>query len=119
VREIAFTQTGQCGNQIGAKFWEVISDEHAIDSAGTYHGISDLQLERINVYYNEASGGRYVPHAVFVDLEPGTMDSVRSGPLGQIFRPDNFIFVTGCTVLQVSVGPETTGPGGTTQKARN
>ena len=38
------------------------------------------------------SGGRYVPRAVFVDLEPGTMDSVRSGPLGQIFRPDNFIF---------------------------
>ncbi|EAW88505.1 hCG1747788 [Homo sapiens] len=92
MREIAFTQTGQCGNQIGAKFWEVNSDEHAIDSAGTYHGISDLQLERINVYYNEASGGRYVPRTVFMDLEPGTMDSVRSGPLGQIFRPDNFIF---------------------------
>jgi len=27
-----------------------------------------------------------------VDLEPGTMDSVRSGPFGQIFRPDNFVF---------------------------
>merc|ERR1712113_258361 len=26
------------------------------------------------------------------DLEPGTMDSVRSGPFGQIFRPDNFVF---------------------------
>ena len=30
--------------------------------------------------------------AVLVDLEPGTMDSVRSGPYGQIFRPDNFVF---------------------------
>ncbi|XP_055126100.1 tubulin beta-8 chain isoform X6 [Symphalangus syndactylus] len=92
MREIVLTQAGQCGNQIGAKFWEVISDEHAIDSAGTYHGDSHLQLERINVYYNEASGGRYVPRAVLVDLEPGTMDSVRSGLFGQIFRPDNFIF---------------------------
>ncbi|XP_063478302.1 tubulin beta-8 chain-like isoform X8 [Symphalangus syndactylus] len=92
MREIVLTQAGQCGNQIGAKFWEVISDEHAVDSAGTYHGDSHLQLERINVYYNEASGGRYVPRAVLVDLEPGTMDSVRSGPFGQIFRPDNFIF---------------------------
>uniref|UniRef100_A0A8I5YP08 Tubulin/FtsZ GTPase domain-containing protein n=1 Tax=Pongo abelii TaxID=9601 RepID=A0A8I5YP08_PONAB len=119
MREIVLTQAGQCGNQIGAKFWEVISDEHAIDSAGTYQGDSDLQLERINVYYNEASGGRYVPRAVLVDLEPGTMDSVRSGPFGQVFRPDNFIFVTGCTVLQVSVGPETTGPRDTTQKARS
>lgn len=33
-----------------------------------------------------------MPRAVLVDLEPGTMDSVRSGPFGQIFRPDNFVF---------------------------
>jgi hypothetical protein len=38
------------------QFWEVISDEHGIDPTGAYHGDSDLQLERINVYYNEASG---------------------------------------------------------------
>ncbi|XP_072870057.1 tubulin beta-8 chain-like isoform X5 [Chlorocebus sabaeus] len=86
MREIVLTQAGQCGNQISAKFWEVISDEHAIDSAGTYHGDSRLQLERIDVYYNEACGGRYVPRAVLVDLEPGTLDSVRSGPFGQIFQ---------------------------------
>merc|ERR1712053_27823 len=71
---------------------EVISDEHGIDPTGSYQGTSDLQLERINVYYNEATGGKYVPRAVLVDLEPGTMDSVRSGPFGQIFRPDNFVF---------------------------
>lgn len=70
----------------------MISDEHGIDPTGTYHGDSDLQLERINVYYNEASGGKYVPRAILVDLEPGTMDAVRSGPFGQIFRPDNFVF---------------------------
>lgn len=92
MREIVHIQAGQCGNQIGAKFWEIISDEHGIDATGAYHGDSDLQLERINVYYNEASGGKYVPRAVLVDLEPGTMDSVRSGPFGQIFRPDNFVF---------------------------
>ena len=64
-------------------------------------------MERIEVYYNEAmglspeakakgeklvSGGKFVPRAVLVDLEPGTMDSVRSGPYGGIFRPDNFVF---------------------------
>uniref|UniRef100_A0A3P8RRW4 Tubulin/FtsZ GTPase domain-containing protein n=1 Tax=Amphiprion percula TaxID=161767 RepID=A0A3P8RRW4_AMPPE len=92
MREIVHLQAGQCGNQIGAKFWEVISDEHGIDPSGTYHGDSDLQLERISVYYNEATGGKYVPRAVLVDLEPGTMDSVRSGPFGQVFRPDNFVF---------------------------
>ena len=69
------------------------------------------------VCFNEATGGRYVPRAVLMDLEPGlgdavwkaslakwldgfttvllsrgTMDSVRAGPFGQLFRPDNFVF---------------------------
>ncbi|XP_050748372.1 tubulin beta-6 chain isoform X4 [Numenius arquata] len=92
MREIVHIQAGQCGNQIGTKFWEVISDEHGIDPAGGYVGDSALQLERINVYYNESSSQKFVPRAVLVDLEPGTMDSVRSGPFGQLFRPDNFIF---------------------------
>ena len=37
------------------------SDEHGIDPTGTYAGETDLQLERINVYYNEAGAGKYVP----------------------------------------------------------
>ena len=41
---------------ISFQFWEVISDEHGVDPTGTYHGDSDLQLERINVYFNEATG---------------------------------------------------------------
>ncbi|KAM6551831.1 hypothetical protein CsatB_001639 [Cannabis sativa] len=93
MREILHIQGGQCGNQIGAKFWEVICNEHGIDTTGKYGGdSSELQLDRINIYYNEASGGRYVPRAVLMDLEPGTMDSIRSGPYGEIFRPDNFVF---------------------------
>ncbi|EFP09505.1 hypothetical protein CRE_25448 [Caenorhabditis remanei] len=34
MREIVHVQAGQCGNQIGAKFWEVISDEHGIQPDG-------------------------------------------------------------------------------------
>lgn len=36
-------------------------------------------------------GGKYVPRALLVDLEPGTMDSVRGSRIGAIFRPDNFV----------------------------
>ena len=36
---------------------QVICDEHGIDPTGTYAGDADLQLERVNVYFNEASGG--------------------------------------------------------------
>lgn len=32
--------------------------------------------------------------AILVDLEPGTMDSVRAGSFGQLFRPDNYVFGT-------------------------
>ena len=48
-REIVHIQAGQCGNQIGAKFWEIISDEHGVDPTGEYNGDSDLQQERIEV----------------------------------------------------------------------
>ncbi|TVU14214.1 hypothetical protein EJB05_37666, partial [Eragrostis curvula] len=55
-------------------------------------GLQHQQLERIDVYFNEAGRGRYVPCAVLVDLEPGTMDSLRSGLMGGIFRPDNMVY---------------------------
>ena len=78
------------------QFWETISDEHGLQPNGEYTGtdkeLRDLQLERINVYYNEGNQGKYVPRAVLVDLEPGTMDSVRAGPLGSLFKPDSFVF---------------------------
>ena len=50
-REIVHIQAGQCGNQIGAKFWEIISNEHGIAPNGAYEGESDLQIERIDVSF--------------------------------------------------------------------
>ena len=90
--EIVSIEAGQCGIQIGGKFWEVISEEHGIDPKGNYDGDSDLQLERINVFYNETMGGQYIPRSILMDLEPGIIDSVRTGPFGQLFKPDNFVF---------------------------
>ncbi|XP_022245444.1 tubulin beta-4B chain-like [Limulus polyphemus] len=92
MREIVHVQAGQCGNQIGSKFWSVISDEHGINPVGEYCGESSLQQDKIGVYFDEVAGGRYVPRAILVDLEPGVLDSIRSGSIGQLFRPDNFIF---------------------------
>uniref|UniRef100_A0A8C0XMJ7 Tubulin/FtsZ GTPase domain-containing protein n=1 Tax=Castor canadensis TaxID=51338 RepID=A0A8C0XMJ7_CASCN len=95
MHEIMYIQAGHIQGHdmiLSSQFWEIISDEHGIDGTGSYHGDSCLQLERINVYYNEAAGNKYVPQAILVNLELGTTDPVRSGPLGQIFRPDNFVF---------------------------
>nr|CAN75723.1 hypothetical protein VITISV_013096 [Vitis vinifera] len=66
---------GQCRNQIEAQLWEVVHAKHDIDSIGYYQGDTELQLEQVNVYYNEANCGRFMPRAVLMDLESGTMDN--------------------------------------------
>jgi tubulin beta len=53
---------GQCGNQMGNKYWEVVCDEHGIDG--------DVEL---------------------FDLEPGVISAVRASPLGEIFRLGNLV----------------------------
>ena len=57
---------------IGAQFCEAVSDEHGIEHDDVYRGTNELQLERINVYYNEVGSNKYVPRAILVDLGPGT-----------------------------------------------
>ena len=39
-----------------SQFWDVISSEHDITPNGMYEGQHDIQLERIQVYYNEGAG---------------------------------------------------------------
>lgn len=35
--------------------------------------------------------GRYIPRAACLDLEPGSIDSLRSSKYGGLFSPDNCI----------------------------
>ncbi len=90
--EIITIHVGQCGNKLGAIFWGALCHEHGISPTGTYHGSSDKQLERIDVFFRKGTSKRYTPRAVLVDLEPGTMNIVRASPCGQLFSPDNFVF---------------------------
>ena len=75
-------QAGQCGNQMGTEFLEVLCDEHGIGGDGEYCGDNVAQLDRINVFYHEVSGEKYVPRVVFFDLVPGLIDAERASPLG-------------------------------------
>jgi len=34
---------------------------------------------------------KYVPRSIQVDLEPGVLNRLRSGPLGHLFRPDTYV----------------------------
>ena len=44
---------------MGTKFWEVVCDENGIGGSGEYFGNNDAHLNRINVFYHEALGGKY------------------------------------------------------------
>ncbi|MCP9265557.1 beta-tubulin [Dirofilaria immitis] len=92
--DIIHIQAGRCGNNIGTKFWETISDEHGIEPDGTYKGDSPLQLEHIGTYFKEMKE-KYYPRAILIDLEPEISDSMLFSTYGKFFRPDNFVFGEG------------------------
>ena len=59
----------------------MLCDEHGI-CGGEYCGGNDAQLGRINLFYHEASGDKYVPRTVLFDLEHGVIYALRASPLG-------------------------------------
>lgn len=91
VREIVTLQAGQCGNQVGEAFWEVVSAEHGLNHEGKYEGKDDSQLERIGVFFRETSSGGYTPISINFDLEPGVLEKLKAGVLGKIYAPTSFI----------------------------
>jgi len=108
VREIIHVQVGQCGNQVGCAFWASVTNEHNLavgqmkyqkpekgSSDADGDGLPD-ELENIDVYFRgtseEKMTTKWVPRAVLVDLEPGTMDVIKAQPLGPAFKPDNLCF---------------------------
>jgi len=108
VREIIHVQVGQCGNQVGCAFWASVTNEHNLVVGQMKYqkpekGVSDAdgdglpdELENIDVYFRgtseEKMTTKWVPRAVLVDLEPGTMDVIKAQPLGPAFKPDNLCF---------------------------
>merc|ERR1711981_844600 len=58
-------------------------------------GIPD-ELENIDVYFRgtteEKKNAKWIPRAVLVDLEPGTMDVIKASSIGPVFKPDNMVF---------------------------
>jgi tubulin beta len=75
---------------MATKFRKVVCDEHGIGGSGKYCGVNDAHFDRINVFYHEALGGKYVPRAVFFDLEPGVIGAVprsRRYPALQLGQP--------------------------------
>jgi len=81
-----------CGNSIGTKFWKIITNEHGVKpTTGVYESDSDLQLQRIYVYFTSGIHGKCVPISVIVELNSTTLDYVLNSNLGKLLQPDYFI----------------------------
>ncbi len=95
-QEIICIQVGQCGNQIGANFWQAIAEEQGLDTSGkfvrTNKTVDARRRAKAEVFFRQVGADRFVPRAVLVDLEPGTLDVIKASPMGTMFKPDNFVF---------------------------
>ena len=72
MREVISIHIGQAGVQMGNACWELYCLEHGIQPDGMMPtddsiGVAD---DSFNTFFSETSGGKHVPRAVFIDLEP-------------------------------------------------
>ncbi|XP_022669753.1 tubulin alpha-8 chain-like [Varroa jacobsoni] len=93
MREIINVHIGQAGVQMGASCWELYCLEHNIHSDGTLNegGEQNPKDSSFDTFFSATGGGRYVPRAVFVDLEPTVIDEVRTGRYKNLFHPEMLI----------------------------
>ena len=91
VREIINLLVGHCGNQIGFKFWEMITRSHKLFPDGSFFGTSENYLEKIDVYFNENEQGKFIPRSILVDLDKELINEVSSSSILSLIDKKNII----------------------------
>ncbi|CAM4801719.1 unnamed protein product [Rotaria magnacalcarata] len=91
MRECISVHVGQAGVQIGNACWELYCLEHGIDSDGQMKkkGKNDKN-DSFDTFFHD-TGNRYVPRAVFVDLEESVIDVIRTGSYKSLYHPEQLI----------------------------
>jgi tubulin alpha len=112
-RECISIHIGQAGAQIGNACWELYCMEHGIGKDGSapieqridtgyyfcthnwmdqpLHPFAGRSDDSFNTFFTESGSGRFVPRAIYVDLEPTVLDEIRSGAYRQLYHPDQLI----------------------------
>lgn len=44
-----------------------------------------------STFFSETGSGKYVPRSLYIDLEPGAIDDVKTGPYRSLFHPETMI----------------------------
>merc|ERR1711910_244220 len=90
MRECISVHVGQAGVQMGNACWELYCLEHGIQPDGTMPSDKTIGSQD-DSFFSETGGGKHVPRAVFVDLEPSVIDEVRTGVYRQLFHPEQMV----------------------------
>lgn len=77
---------GQAGCQMGSTIWELYRLEHSIGADGRASQESDT-----GAFFSDTGMGKYVPHSIFVDLEPSVIDEIRNGHHKHFYHPETLI----------------------------
>lgn len=93
MREIISVHVGQAGVQVANSCWELYCLEHGLNEDGTPKtGGPDKNISgHMGTFFDCTDGGRYVPRAVFVDLESTVTDQVRTGKFKDLYHPEYII----------------------------
>ncbi|RHW69754.1 epsilon tubulin [Trypanosoma brucei equiperdum] len=94
-REVVTVQVGQCGNQLGLKWWDVLLQEHkanpqftdARDALFDVSGSAPLA----SVGDKACRAGSLKARCVAVDMEEGVLRAMLRGPLGHLFDATFFV----------------------------
>ncbi|KAK4733474.1 hypothetical protein R3W88_007735 [Solanum pinnatisectum] len=93
-KEFISIHIGQTGINLGNACWELYCLEHGIQPDGMRSTTEDEDDDgdyRFRTFFSETSSGKFVPRALFIDLEPSVIDEVKSGTNGQLYNPQQFI----------------------------
>jgi len=90
MREVLSLHIGQAGIQMGNACWELYLLEHGLLPDGTPGTESQID-DSSNTFFSHTDGGKYVPRALFVDLEPTVVDDIKTGAYSNLFHPSQMI----------------------------
>ncbi|KAJ7983674.1 hypothetical protein DPEC_G00374200 [Dallia pectoralis] len=93
-------QVGQCGNQVGCRFWDLALREHAhVNKTGIYDEALSSFFRNVDSSRSDGGacdliGGRIrflKARAVLVDMEEGVVNEILQGPLREVFDSTHLI----------------------------
>jgi tubulin alpha len=91
MREIISIHIGQAGVQVGNSCWELYCLEHGLNPDGTLQEGKSASPLAFSTFFSESGSGKYVPRAVYFDLEPSVVDAVKQGPQAKLFHPESLM----------------------------